>query len=128
MRKRHVKQPPVHEKQNRPGSKYRPYTLPCNLLAFDSDGTHAGYGQQKHCHQFCPKDTAEYTGCSVKIHQYPVYDIQIQMPGAHAGIAVHINVDYQNKNTDSPAEFHAKTHKDGNNYSYLCIKQIKVRI
>lgn len=24
--------------------------------------------------------------------------------------------------------FHAKTHKDGSNYSYLCIKQIKVRI
>src|SRR5699024_10714825 len=72
----------------------------------DSDSTHTGYGQQKNCHQFCPKDTAEYTGCPVKVHQYPVYDIQIQMPGTHTGIAVHINVDYQNKNTDCPAEFH----------------------
>lgn len=90
--------------------------------------TQAGNGQQKHCQQFAPENTVENSSRVVEVYQNPVYHLKVQVPCGDTRIAVHIDVYYQKKNTHGPAEFHEKTHKDGNNYSYLCIKQIKVRI
>ena len=106
VRKRQIQQPPVHEEENCPHCHDHPDTLPGNRFPFHADGAHAGNGQQKHGQELGPKDAAEYAGCPVKVHEYPVDDIQVQMPGSHARVAVHIDVDYQNENTDSPAEFH----------------------
>ena len=36
---------------------------------------HAGNGQQKHGQELGPKDAAEYAGCPVKVHEYPVDDL-----------------------------------------------------
>lgn len=90
--------------------------------------TQTGNGQQKHCQQFAPENAVENPGRIIEIHQNPVHHRKVQVPRGDTRITIHIDVYHQKKNTHGPAKFHAKTHKDGSNYSYLCIKQIKVRI
>lgn len=74
-------------------------------------------------------------GKVVEALQQLLADYQVfytNLRGFHWNIKGHgffvLHSKFEDMYNDAAEKVDAKTHKDGSNYSYLCIKQIKVRI
>ncbi len=64
-------QPQFYAKRTAPAVKVPPiYAAGLFLTQPSSDSTHAGYGQQKNCHQFCQRMQPNIPVVTIKVHQY----------------------------------------------------------
>ena len=106
VRKRQIEQPPVEKEKDGSTGQECPYLGPGDFFPLDTDCPHAGDGKQQYRQQLGPEYAAEYARCPVEIQQYAVYDLQIQVPGYHARITIHIDVYHQNEYAYGTAKLH----------------------
>ena len=127
-RKRQGQYPPVKKEQHKPGGKHRPNPAPSDFFLLDAFRAEARKREQQKGKELCVEDMMEQPCGAIEVHQHPVHDTYADAPQPYGFITIPVEVDDHQNNAHGTEKVHAKTHKDGSNYSYLCIKQIKVRI
>ena len=105
-RQGHIEQPPVEEEQHEARRERCNDLAPGGLLVLDPPGSETREGEEEYGEKFGVEDAAEQSRRAVEIQQNPVHDADGYAPFQDMFVAVPIDVDDHEQNTQRPHKVH----------------------